>query len=163
MEQSQQTCFHVILCEMNYVLDILHYSVINHNKILTREPILMQIRSVEPLQTLTKSSTNTTNETELVLILIRAKELADRPLSFFVPKKKMLIVTWVNSKCSTTLAEHERGENENCIHNRSTQVNLDKIDTINSISKPYYYLTPHKCTHFLFNSFASTSSESSSL
>lgn len=32
------------LCEMKYVLHILHYAVINHNKILTRKAIQMQIR-----------------------------------------------------------------------------------------------------------------------
>lgn len=43
MEQSKLSCFHVILCEMNYELDILHYALINHSKILTRKPIQMQI------------------------------------------------------------------------------------------------------------------------
>ena len=43
MEQSKLSCCHVILCEMNYELHILHYALINHNKILTRKPIQMQI------------------------------------------------------------------------------------------------------------------------
>lgn len=89
MEQSKQTCFHVILCEMNYVLNSLHYAVISHNKILTRKPILMQItvKRARVLQTL-KLRTNARDETELVLIRFRAKELADRPPSCFVPRKE---------------------------------------------------------------------------
>ena len=41
--KAKLSCCHVILCEMNYELHILHYALINHNKILTRKPIQMQI------------------------------------------------------------------------------------------------------------------------
>lgn len=44
----------------------------------------------------------------------------------------------------------KRGKNEICIHNRSAQVNLDKLlDTNNFISTPNYYLTLRKRVHLL--------------